>query len=150
MDGEIDPQPLMEAALKRKKHCYLPCIVSGNNSVNRLVFQQYDPPDTPLQLNRFGIPEPQYNPKLVIKNCMLDLVFVPMVAFDTMGNRLGMGKGYYDRTFSRERLRWRRALMVGLAHSTQGTDSLPANSWDVPMDRVVTEEECIVFKQHRI
>lgn len=80
---------------------------------------------------------------------MLDLVFIPMVAFDTMGNRLGMGKGYYDQTFSRERLRWRRPLMVGLAHSTQGTDNLPANSWDVPMDIVVTEEECIGFKRHR-
>lgn len=147
-DGEIDPVPLLELAFQRKKKCYLPCLMNGADRIygNLLRFQQFDPFESQLGLNRFGIPEPEYNPSLRISSCMLDLVFVPLVAFDGEGNRMGMGKGYYDRTFSKARLRWRRPLMVGLAHSVQQADSLPQQPWDVPMDMVVTENEWFEIK----
>jgi 5-formyltetrahydrofolate cyclo-ligase len=71
----------------------------------------------------------------------LDLLFVPLVAFDDAGNRLGMGGGYYDRTLAYLRLRrhWYRPRVIGLAHTLQRVASLPKNAWNVPVDAVVTE-----------
>jgi len=70
---------------------------------------------------------------------MLDLVIVPLVAFDSHLNRLGMGKGYYDRSFGRS-LRWRRPLLLGLAYTSQRVQQLDSNKLDVPLDGVLTEQ----------
>ena len=70
---------------------------------------------------------------------MLDLVIMPLVAFDSQFNRLGMGKGYYDRTFG-ENLRWRRPCLLGLAYASQQLTQLDATELDVPLDGVLTEE----------
>ena len=70
-----------------------------------------------------------------------DVVFVPLVGFDLRGNRIGMGRGYYDRYFAR-RLRhrlYRRPLLVGLAYDVQQVSSLPCAAHDVPLDGIVTQ-----------
>ena len=67
-----------------------------------------------------------------------DLVFVPLVAFDRKGNRLGMGKGCYDRTFSAQSV-----PLIGLAHACQEADVLPVDEWDVPLKAIITNEEYI-------
>lgn len=70
----------------------------------------------------------------------LDVVLLPLLAFDLAGNRLGMGGGYYDRCFAAYRNRGlKRPLRVGLAFDWQRADSLPAQPWDVPLHAVVTE-----------
>ena len=70
----------------------------------------------------------------------LDVVLLPLLAFDLAGNRLGMGGGYYDRCFSAYRnRRLRHPLRVGLAFAWQQADNLPAQPWDVPLHAVVTE-----------
>ena len=88
--------------------------------------------------NRFGIPEP-----LQGKVCpprVLSLVLLPLVAFDTGGNRLGMGKGYYDHTFAFLRCsQRRRPVLLGLAHECQRVDALDTASWDVPLQAIVTD-----------
>ncbi len=66
----------------------------------------------------------------------------PLVAFDGEGNRLGMGGGYYDQTFgykSRRRA-WRKPMLIGVAYEFQRLSSLPARSWDVALDGIVTEK----------
>lgn len=147
-DSELDASPLMAAAFSLKKKCFLPRVTSRHekNSGTWLKFQHYDAFETRLRLGRYGIPEPEYNPSTLIRSCMLDLVFIPLVAFDATGSRMGMGKGYYDRTFAKNRLRWRQPLMVGLAHSVQETAHLQRNVWDVPMDMIVTESQFLSFK----
>jgi 5-formyltetrahydrofolate cyclo-ligase len=89
--------------------------------------------------NNIGIPEPAR--KFTCKPFALSLVLLPLVAFDSEGNRLGMGKGYYDRTFAflRRSVRQRPALL-GLAHECQKVDELEIAWWDVPLDGVVTDE----------
>ena len=89
--------------------------------------------------NRFGIPEP-VTLRGSVAPWRLDLVLTPLVAFDTAGNRLGMGGGYYDRAFARRhQQRWpRRPVLCGLAHRFQQVDLLPASVWDVPLKRVFT------------
>jgi 5-formyltetrahydrofolate cyclo-ligase len=67
---------------------------------------------------------------------------MPLVGFDANCNRLGMGGGFYDRTLAYLRLRrcWRRPLLIGIAHECQRVERLETNTWDVPLDLVVTEE----------
>jgi 5-formyltetrahydrofolate cyclo-ligase len=87
----------------------------------------------------FGIPAPVVDPALDGKPELLDLVVVPGKAFDPRGNRLGRGGGYYDRFLSRTVAR----KVIGLAFSWQIVQELPIESWDVPMDAVVTERGVI-------
>jgi 5-formyltetrahydrofolate cyclo-ligase len=71
----------------------------------------------------------------------LDVVFMPLVGFDAQGNRIGMGRGFYDRHFAQRRRqsRWRRPLLVGLAYDVQQVAALPHAPHDVPLDAIVTE-----------
>lgn len=137
-DGEIDPSPLLRAAFAAGKRCYLPVLhpFAGPS----LWFCEWRPGDR-LMPNRFAIPEPvpQLRPPHLAWH--LDVLLVPLVAFDARGNRLGMGGGYYDRTLAylHHRTHWRRPHVVGLAHSLQRVDALPKNAWDIPVDGVITE-----------
>lgn len=139
-DGEIDPCRLIEAAWRLGKQCYLP--VLGLRPGNRLWFIPYHP-NTRLVNNRFGIPEPVHarRQRLLKPHC-LDLILMPLVAFDQQGNRLGMGGGFYDRTLSflRHRRNWRKPRLIGLAYEFQRIEQLPQQNWDVPLDAVATEQ----------
>ena len=72
----------------------------------------------------------------------LDLVLVPLVAFDDRGNRLGMGGGYYDQTFAflSQRQHYRRPTLLGVAYEFQRLVALPVQAWDIPLDGVATEK----------
>jgi len=141
-DGELDPRLLIRAALKAGKQVYLP--VLAPIGVNRLWFRHYNQ-NTRLTPNRFGIPEPdpKGSPRLAPQR--LDLVLVPLVAFDALGQRLGMGAGFYDRTFAflSRRMRWQHPRLVGVAHHFQQTDPLPVESWDVPLSAVATDRRLL-------
>ena len=67
---------------------------------------------------------------------------MPLVAFDTQGNRLGMGGGYYDRSlaFIKHRRQWHSPHLIGLAHELQKVDALSCASWDVPLNMIISEE----------
>ena len=103
----------------------------------------------PLVPNRFAIPEPMPQRRPPHPAWQLDLLLVPLVAFDARGNRLGMGGGYYDRTLAylRRRTHWRRPHVLALAHALQRVDALPKNAWDIPVDGVITEREMLRFTQ---
>ncbi len=135
-DGEMDLQPLIRRAWNLGKHCYLPVLHR-----HRLWFLPYRP-ETPLMENRFGIPEPGLSPRRRWPLQTLDLVLAPLVAFDDRGNRLGMGGGYYDRTFAylASRTHWRRPVIIGVAYGFQRVAELPSHPWDVPLHGVATEQ----------
>ncbi|MBQ7876140.1 MAG: 5-formyltetrahydrofolate cyclo-ligase [Clostridia bacterium] len=80
----------------------------------------------------FGVPEPK--DKTVFDKTKIDLVLVPGVAFDKEGNRMGYGKGYYDRF-----LKNMTSFKIGVCHAFQLTDKLPVEEHDVKMDMIVTE-----------
>lgn len=136
-DGEIDPGLLLAVALSRGQHCYLPLI--HPHGKNRLLFVRYRRGDR-LMPNRWGIHEPRLGSTVRIAARALDLVFVPLVGFDAAGNRLGMGKGYYDRTFAfRRSARHRGPILVGLAHECQKVKELDNEDWDIPMDKILSD-----------
>ena len=137
-DGEIDPVPLMTRIWRMNKTCYLPIL--SRLTHDRLWFAPFTP-DTPLTQNRFGIFEPLTPARNRISAQELDLILMPLVAFDTQGNRLGMGGGFYDKSlaFLRTRRVWRKPHLIGLAHDFQRVDKLTASAWDVPLQAVATD-----------
>ena len=137
-DGEIDPLPMMRVLIQRKRRCFLPIIVPLQRPLLR--FGELKP-DGMLKTNRFGILEPQVPPRASLKIGQLDWVFVPLVAFDRTGNRLGMGGGFYDATLDvlRHRRHGQRPRLIGLAHEFQRVNRLNVDSWDVPLHGIVTD-----------
>ena len=133
VDGELNTRPLIARLWHLKKAIYLP--VLHPFSPGNLLFLRYSP-DTPLIPNKLRIPEPPLDIRQLITLDQLDLMLVPLVAFDQHGQRLGMGGGFYDRTLQN----WRQHgfLPVGLAHDCQQVDSLPVAEWDVPLPAVMT------------
>lgn len=136
VDGELDPAPLMEQAWKQHKICYLP--VCRTECDPPLAFLPYHPGD-PLRPNRYRILEPIGMTHAARSAADLDVVFTPLLAFDAHGNRLGSGKGYYDRTFAflAGNTPPPRPQLVGLAYDFQQIPQLDAASWDVPLRRVL-------------
>jgi len=140
-DGEIDLLPLLRRQPGNKTF-YLPLLSKPRRpwEATQLLFQPWNPSDTTLTKNRYGIFEPAYAPRKLKAANMLDMVLLPLVGFDQQGNRLGMGKGYYDRTFARRSGSWRRPKLLGIAHACQEVTSLPHAEWDVALDGVVTDK----------
>jgi len=136
-DGEINPLPLAERAWAMGKHCYLPVLRPWQP--RRLWFLRWEPQQT-LVPNRFGIPEPPLKTGRRLGAQHLDLVLMPLVAFDRGGGRLGMGGGFYDRTFAFKRRCNTGPRLLGLAHSCQEVEALRRDNWDIPMDAVVTDQ----------
>jgi 5-formyltetrahydrofolate cyclo-ligase len=134
-DGEISLKPLIKRAWQLGKSCYLP-IVCPDNSY-RLWFSRYTCRSS-LVKNAYGIPEPSVQSSELLPCWALDLVLVPLVAFDSHGGRLGMGKGYYDRTFAKDRL-FKQPKLLGVAHQCQHVAKLPLQPWDVMLDGIVTD-----------
>ena len=132
VDGEPDLRLLLRRLHELGKILALPVVEDGS----RMSFFMHQP-EAPLLVNRFGIEEPA-PPAAWINPLALDVVLMPLVAFDSQGNRLGMGGGFYDRRFGPLPPRL-RPLLVGVAHALQQADQLPAASWDVRLDAVLTE-----------
>lgn len=108
-----------------RKHFYLPRV----NGVN-LDILPYD--RTRLHLGAFNIEEPVGDELVDIND--IELVIVPGVAYDRHGNRLGRGRGYYDRL-----LRGTRAATIGVAYSCQLCDDIEPDEYDVPVHCVITD-----------
>jgi len=137
-DGEIDPHFIIERAWQMNKQVYLPVLSPLGH---RLYFAPYHH-NSAMVANRFGIMEPGCHPRYWCSAQQLDLILLPLVAFDTWGNRLGMGGGFYDRSLAwrRHRQHWRKPRLLGLAHELQKTTGLECNSWDIPLDGIASEQ----------
>ena len=139
-DGEIDPGPTMEWCWQQGMHTYVP-IVFQERGRNFMKFCGVDA-ETQFDKNRFGISEPLYSLQDLVSPEELDLVLLPLVAFDSAGNRIGMGGGFYDTTFEflRENIE-QKPLLVGIAHSVQKVGEITSELWDIPLSIVVTDQE---------
>lgn len=115
-----------------KKRFYLPRV----NGVN-LDILPYD--ESRLELGAFHIEEPTGNE--VVDPEDIELIVVPGVAYDRKGNRLGRGKGFYDRL-----LQTTKATKIGVGYEFQMFDSIPVEPHDVKMDMVITQNTTIVIK----
>lgn len=133
MDGEI---ALHAWQLRLPRECLycLPVL----HADGRLRFAPWRPGDA-LVSNRFGIPEPDVAVSTLLEPHDMALVVLPLVGFDARGHRLGMGGGWYDRSFAFRQTQVAPPWLVGAAFATQHVDALDAADWDVALDAVCTE-----------
>lgn len=132
--GEVSTRLILDKATILHKSCYLPVVQDSHMHFIKLH------PETLLQKNRFGILEPSLDPQYLIEPATLDLVLLPLVAFDSACHRLGMGGGFYDRTFDFKGAALKPRL-VGLAYDFQRVDKIPRSNLDVSLDEVITEKK---------
>ena len=100
--------------------------------------------DSEFELNKYSIPEPVHSTHELINGESLDLVLVPLLGFDRKGNRLGMGGGYYDRSFAfKNTSNTRKPILMGFAYAFQEVKKLVAENWDVKLDYIATENGII-------
>ena len=137
-EGEADPLPLMDRAILEGRLVYVPIIVAKDSA---LKFARWSR-DAKTRKNQFGIDEPRVPDEDLIDGTDLDLVVTPLVAFDERCNRIGVGRGLYDRTFESLKnisSKERTTKLVGVAFEMQRIDAIQPQEWDVRLDAVVTE-----------
>ncbi len=133
-DGEPDLGPSLQRLFELGVITCLPVIIETSHGIS-LEFQTWSP-EGPMLDNQFGIPEPVQSK--VIATSDLDLILMPLVAWNEKGHRLGMGAGYYDRAL--ESLTDKNSpIRIGVAYQLQKVDEIPADPWDVRMHEMITE-----------
>lgn len=134
---EIDLSMLWEHALVNSKNTYFPIVQN-----NYLLFGEATRA-TKWTRNQFKIYEPQIfqaSTQNIITADQLDLLILPLVIFDKYCHRLGMGKGYYDRTLAISKPKW----LFGAAYEFQYINKLPIDPWDIALHKIFTEENCYI------
>lgn len=145
--GELSLMPFIYACWQQNKNVFLPVLQPRNH--HPLWFAPFTQ-NTSLIPNRYGILEPQHSKKQrSMKLITLDSIFVPLVAFDLTGNRVGMGAGYYDRTLKhlKTRSHWRKPHLIGVGYAFQEIKSISTNTWDVPMHFISTDKAIYSIKK---
>ena len=138
-EGEVNPSIIYDICQKSGKQLFLPVIHPFKQ--NRLHFAKIKP-DSRVTNNRFGILEPCIKGATLSPPWSLDLILMPLVGFDRRGNRLGMGGGFYDRTFAfTAKKPGPSPKLIGLAYSFQELKAIKPQPWDIPVSGIVTEKE---------
>ena len=134
MGKEVTTDQIRDHALGHGKSVFYPRLESGEMHLVRT-----DSPEN-MKPGRYGILEPVGEERITERNRESLVVLVPGVAFDLVGNRLGRGLGWYDRTLKRLR---EGVSFVALAYEFQILQEVPEEEWDQKMHQVVTEERVI-------
>lgn len=130
--SELGTAPLIDVLLREGKNVYVPRI----GTERRMRFVELKA-DTPLRLNMLDIKEPagRLRSRRVKQ---FDVIVVPLLGFDSTGQRLGNGGGYYDRALAAPRP-FRKPLLVGYGYEIQRTAAIPSEPWDIRLNAVATE-----------
>lgn len=145
-DGELSTDLLFPILWQRQHRTYLPVLKTHRGRA--MAFAEATP-STDYQLNQFGILEPKAPHHQHLTGNQLDIVLMPLTCFDLQGNRMGMGGGYYDRTFAFKHCQTAPAhkpKLIGWAHQCQQVDLIQTETWDIPLDGLVTEQRIYHFK----
>ena len=131
---EVDILNFLKEASYKKYKIALPVIQSSNKMLYKSwIYKE------PLCVNKFGILEPSKSNKIIIP----DLIIVPLVAFDNNLNRIGYGKGYYDRNLRKINKIKKNMVSLGVAYSFQNCKTIPVNKYDFKLDYIFTERGII-------
>ena len=129
---EVDDLELLKKFKKKNFDISLP-VIKKNFQIDFYKWSFSDP----LNINKYGIPEPE------TKNIVYpDILLIPLVAFDKNLNRLGYGGGYYDRLIKKLSKK-KKIIKIGLALSVQKINKVPTNVYDQKLDFIVTNKYTI-------
>jgi 5-formyltetrahydrofolate cyclo-ligase len=146
-DGEPDISAALSGLSRKGVEVNLPVITASVKQAS-LIFRRWlktgtSSPSSKLEQNNFGVHEPVIGDQA--KAGELDIVFMPLVAWDSTGGRLGMGAGYYDRALE-DVADLAQPLRIGIAFEAQCAESLPMTDFDVRLHGIVTENGLFTFR----
>ena len=134
---EINTYKILEKALSFDAEVAVPKVNFKTNELKQILFESAEQ----LEISKFGIPEPMKGRVIAAEH--FDIVFVPMLAVDINGNRVGYGKGYYDRFLKKCSP---RCKFVGINHFDELQESIEGvNFNDVRLDACITPENIYRF-----
>jgi len=139
--NEVLTETILEYAVAHRQEVFFPRIVREKKGL--MFLKVHDKED--LASGSYDIKEPVHShrgihqPEIAVSSS-LDIIVVPGIAFDTNGNRLGYGKGYYDKVLGSIK---ETCLIVALAFDFQIVNTIPAEAHDIKMDKIITESRVI-------
>ncbi len=161
--GEVSLERLGMIANQLGKKTAFPVISSDRNTKTMDFFEsslndiKNNPENSPAQrINHFNIREPDPDTSIKMDINKVDCIFIPLVAFDQKGYRLGMGQGYYDRALeklslikkvTKNQALSKKTYLIGVGYDFQLINKLPHDSWDIPLDAVVTEKQVYIYNR---
>ncbi|MEM7486589.1 MAG: 5-formyltetrahydrofolate cyclo-ligase [Bacteroidota bacterium] len=132
---EIDTQPILTILQGKDKNIIVPKVIGENTLENYLLLD-----NTVFKKNKWAIPEPVDG--ITIPDKKIDVVFLPLLAFDLKGNRVGYGKGYYDTFLNNCR---KETIKIGLSLFEAEISISDTNDHDVTLDYCVTPDRVYKF-----
>lgn len=132
INGEIDLSYLINTEQSNKKTFFFPITRRDHTLIFLPVTSK-----TSFVKNKMGILEPDLPSSLAVNSYELDIIFIPVVAFDECGSRIGMGGGYYDRTLANNT----ESFLIGVAYEAQKQPFINSESWDISLNAVVTQNK---------
>ncbi|MEZ4875720.1 MAG: 5-formyltetrahydrofolate cyclo-ligase [Flavobacteriaceae bacterium] len=132
---EVNTEYLLHILQGRDKSVVVPKVEFSSQQLKHILLQEH----TVLKLSPYGIPEPENG--IEIPEDQLEVIFLPLLAYDTKGNRVGYGKGFYDQFLKQCNPHCR---FVGLSFFPPETE-FPSSEWDVPLHYCVTPERVFTF-----
>jgi 5-formyltetrahydrofolate cyclo-ligase len=139
LPDELDVWPLLEKLLKSNKVCALPAFDVATQAYSMRRVKNLE---TDVGTGKFGVAEPLPECEL-IPFSQFNLVVVPGMAFDLHGNRLGRGKGFYDRILSAT-----SGIKCGVGYEFQLVESVPTELHDAKVDFILTPDRCVKARRN--
>ena len=133
--GEINTEYFLNILNGKDKDIVIPKTDFSTNTMSHYLLTD----STSIQINTWGIPEPQDG--IIIEKNLLDVIFVPLLGFDLKGNRLGYGKGFYDRFLAQCK---EDCLKIGLSYFAP-LETIPAEKNDILLDACITADKIYNF-----
>lgn len=134
--NEVNTDYILNILAGKDKHAVISKSNFEDSSMSHFLLSD----DTRLKVNAYGIPEPSNG--IPIATQMIDVVFVPLLAYDTRGNRIGYGKGFYDRFLKECRA---NVLKIGLSFFEPEQDVFEVDPNDIPLDICITPDSVLHF-----
>tara|TARA_B110000027_G_scaffold121335_1_gene135412 strand:+ start:1168 stop:1746 length:579 start_codon:yes stop_codon:yes gene_type:complete len=131
-NNEIDTNNLITLLFSKKISISLPCI---DEDSNQMIFRELKEGEE-LVKGKYGILEPSDKNKVIIPS----VLFIPLLAFDDNGNRLGYGGGYYDKYIEELENNENMSIKIGVGYSFQKINEVPNNSMDKKLNWILTEK----------
>lgn len=128
LSSEVDTSKLIEYSFMQGKTVVLPKVVSNDLEFYKISSKEQ------LIRSEFGVEEPQGNKESLVLKEDIDLVIVPGVCFDKTGNRIGFGKGYYDRFLANTNME-----TIGICFEEQLVEKILEDKFDIKIKKVITD-----------
>jgi 5-formyltetrahydrofolate cyclo-ligase len=142
--SEVNTEKLIRQSLEGRRITVLPRVVKINDTLKLYVIRNW----ADLAPGSWGILEPIEASERELQAADIDIVLAPGVGFDESCNRLGYGKGYYDKLLSARGSSANKPLIVGLAYEEQIVPALPCNPHDIKMDIIISDKRIITCNEY--